>query len=92
MFTQKQMTDAHREYINALLDDLFGRYVNAIAQARHKTPDEVRALIDDAPYGAAKAKQVGLIDDSMYRDELEKANQIVTWLQRVRNFYSGAGW
>src|SRR6476660_8836368 len=72
MFTQKQMTDAHREYVNALLDDLYGRYVNAIAQARHKTPEEVRALIDDAPYGAAKAKQVGLIDDSMYRDELEK--------------------
>jgi protease-4 len=72
MFTQKQMTDAHREYVNSLLDDLYGRYVNAIAQARHKTPEEVRALIDDAPYGAAKAKQVGLIDDSMYRDELEK--------------------
>ena len=72
MFTQKQMTDAHREYVNALLDDLYGRYVNAIAQARHKTPEEVRALIDDAPYGAAKAKQVGLIDDSMYRDDLEK--------------------
>jgi len=72
MFTQKQMTDAHREYINSLLDDLYGRYVNAIAQARHKTPEEVRALIDDAPYGAAKAKQVGLIDDSMYRDEVEK--------------------
>jgi len=72
MFTQKQMTDAHREYVNALLDDLYGRYVNAIAQARHKTPEEVRALIDDAPYGAAKAKQVGLIDDSMYRDDIEK--------------------
>jgi protease IV len=72
MFTQKQMTDAHREYVNSLLDDLYGRYVNAIAQARHKTPEEVRALIDDAPYGAAKAKQVGLIDDSMYRDEVEK--------------------
>ena len=44
MFTQKQMTDAHREYINSLLDDLYGRYVNAIAKARHKTPEEVRAL------------------------------------------------
>src|SRR5438128_12277074 len=50
MFTQKKMTDAHREYINSLLDDLFNRYVNAIAQARHKTPEEVRALIDNAPY------------------------------------------
>ena len=72
MFTQKEMTDAHREYINSLLDDLFGRYVNAIAQARHKTPDEVRTMIDNAPYNAAKAKEVGLIDEAAYRDELEK--------------------
>ena len=32
MFTQKEMTEAHREYINSLLDDLFNRYVKAIAQ------------------------------------------------------------
>ncbi len=38
MFTQKQMTDAHREYINSLLDDLYGRYINTIAQARRKSP------------------------------------------------------
>ena len=72
MFTQKQMTDAHREYINSLLDDLYNRYVNAIAQARHKTPEEVRTLIDNAPYNAAKAKEAGLIDDSTYHDDLEK--------------------
>jgi len=71
-FTQKQMTDAHREYINSLLDDLFNRYVNAIAQARHKTPEEVRTLIDNAPYSATKAKEVGLIDDALYRDDVEK--------------------
>src|SRR5215510_9911757 len=72
MFTQKQMTDAHREYINSMLDDLYGRYINAIAQARHRTPDEVRALIDNAPYSAVKAKEAGLIDDVMYKDEVEK--------------------
>src|SRR5690242_13995341 len=72
MFTQKQMTDAHREYINSMLDDLYSRYVNGVAQARHKSPDDVRKLIDDAPYSAAKAKEVGLIDDSMYHDEVEK--------------------
>src|SRR5678815_4572046 len=72
MFTQKQMTDAHREYINSMLDDLYSHYVNAIAQARHKTPEEVRALIDNAPYSAAKAKEAGLIDDTLYRDDLDK--------------------
>src|SRR5262247_4399285 len=44
MFTQKKMTDAHRQYINELLDDLFGRYVSTIAQARKKSPEEMRAL------------------------------------------------
>jgi protease-4 len=71
MFTQKQMTEAHRQYINELLDDLFGRYKNAIAQARHKSPEEVNTLIDNAPYNAQQAKDAGLIDDAMYRDEVE---------------------
>ena len=72
MFTQKQMTEAHREYINSMLQDLFDRYVNTIAQARHKSPDDVRKLIDDAPYSATQAKQAGLIDDSMYHDAVEQ--------------------
>jgi protease-4 len=72
MFTQKKMTDAHREYVNELLDDLFNRYVNTIAHDRNKTPDEVRKLIDDAPYNAQKAKEVGLIDETAYRDDVEK--------------------
>src|SRR2546429_9916213 len=66
------MTDAHREYINSLLDDLFGRYLEAIAKARKKSTDEVKALIDDAPYSAANAKDAGLIDGAIYRDEVEK--------------------
>src|SRR5262245_36081788 len=71
-FTQKQMTDAHREYINSLVQDLFDRYVDGIAKARNKSIDQVKALIDDAPYSAAKAKEVGLIDGAMYRDDVEK--------------------
>src|SRR3989475_9526454 len=72
MFTQKQMTDAHREFMNSLLDDLFGRFVEAIAKARNKSPEEVKALIDNAPYNAAQAKDAGLIDGALYRDEVEK--------------------
>src|SRR5689334_14808343 len=60
MFTQKKMTDAHREYIDSMLTDLFNRYVETIAKDRHKTADEVRKLIDNAPYSAQQAKQAGL--------------------------------
>ena len=71
-FTRKDMSDAHREFMNSLLDDLFNRYVAAIASGRNITADNVRAIIDEAPYGAAKAKEVGLIDGAEYRDDLEK--------------------
>src|SRR6185503_18364430 len=91
MFTQKQMTDAHREYINSMLDDLYGRYVNAIAQARHKTPEEVRALIDNAPYGAAKAKEAGLIDEALYRDEVEKQMKTMLGYKETDSFVAVRG-
>ena len=71
-FTRKDMSDANREFINSLLDDLFNRYVDAIAKARNKSAADVRALIDDAPYSAAKAKELGLIDGVAYHDEIEK--------------------
>lgn len=71
-FTRKEMSEAHREYINSLLDDLFNRYIESIAKNRSKTVEDVRAIIDNAPYNAAKAKEVGLIDEAAYRDQLEK--------------------
>src|SRR5712671_3244191 len=72
MFTQKEMTPAHREYVNALLDDLYGRFIEEIAKARAKTPDAMKALIDNAPYTAAQAKDAGLIDGALYHDDVEK--------------------
>ena len=72
MFTRKEMTKEHRDVINALLDDFYGRQVEAIAKSRGKSADDVKKLIDNAPYNARQAKDVGLIDGAMYRDELEK--------------------
>jgi len=71
MFTQKEMTEAHKQYVNELLDDLYNRFLNTIAQSRHKSFEEVKALIDNAPYNAEQAKKAGLIDDQLYRDQVE---------------------
>ncbi len=70
-FTRKNMSDAQREVTNALLDDQFNRYVNAIAATRRKSIEDVRAIIDNAPYVATEAKNAGLIDGANYRDEVE---------------------
>ena len=72
IFTRKEMSDAHREATNSLLDDLYGRYVDAIAKGRNKSSADAQAIIDNAPYTAAQAKQAGIIDGALYRDEVEK--------------------
>jgi protease-4 len=70
-FTRKEMTKEHREVVNSLLDDLFNRFINTVAEARKKSADEVRALVDNAPLSAKEAKDAGLIDGTNYRDEVE---------------------
>jgi protease-4 len=71
-FTRKDMSEANREFMNSWLDDQFSRYVDAIAKARGKSAEDIRKIIDDAPYSSAKSKELGLIDGVVYRDELEK--------------------
>ncbi len=70
-YTRKEMSEAHREVLDALLDDMFNRYVETIARTRNKSPEDVRALIDNAPYSAWDAQKAGLIDGANYRDEVE---------------------
>jgi protease IV len=69
-FTRKNMSDAHKLVVNSILDDLYGRLVSTIATSRKKTPEEVRAIIDNAPVSAAQARDQGLIDGASYRDEV----------------------
>ncbi|MBK8148585.1 MAG: signal peptide peptidase SppA [Acidobacteria bacterium] len=69
-YTEKSMTEPHREVINAILDEYYGRMTKAIADERKKSVEDVKALIDNAPYHADDALQVGLIDGASYRDQV----------------------
>lgn len=71
-FTRKEMSDGEKEQLNELLDDIFDRYVQTIAEARKKSVEDVRALIDAAPHGARDAERAGLIDKAAYREEVEQ--------------------
>ena len=62
-FTEKTFTPAHREMTESLNRDTFDQLVQAIAVARKKTPETVRALIDEGPFIAEDALAAGLVDD-----------------------------
>jgi protease-4 len=68
-YTQNQYSPESQEAIAALLDGYFSQVVSAIAEARHKSEAEVRALIDGAPYTAEEALARGLVDRLSYPDE-----------------------
>lgn len=69
-YTEKEMTEGQKEVTNAILDDYYNRVVGAIAESRKKSPEDVKAMIDNAPYNARQAQTQGLIDEALYRDEV----------------------
>jgi protease-4 len=76
LFTEKGFTPAHREMAESLNRDAYEQLVHAIAKARNKTPDEVRAVIDEGPFVAAEALKLGLVDGLAYPDELPQQAKI----------------
>ncbi len=74
-FTEKGFTPPHKEMMEALYGDIFARYIKAVAAARKKTEEEVRALVDHGFYQGRMAVEAGLVDDLLYEDELPRVLQ-----------------
>jgi protease IV len=71
-YTRTNMSEEDREELTEVLQGIYDNQVNAIAQARKKSPDEVRTLIDEGPYSTAQeAKAAGLVDDALYFDQVK---------------------
>ena len=69
-YTKKEMGEGQKEVINAVLDEYYKRFTGAIAESRKKAPEDISKLIDDAPYNAMQAKDLGLIDDAFYKEQV----------------------
>jgi protease-4 len=71
-YTKKEMGEGQREVINAVLDEYYGRFTGGIAESRKKSVEDVKALVDGAPYNANQAKELGLIDGAAYREQVDE--------------------
>jgi protease-4 len=69
-FTRASMSPETKEVMTSVVDDLFADLVNTVAKGRNKSPDTIRALIDDGPFLAKQAKSNGLVDGLRYEDEV----------------------
>ncbi|MBI4875089.1 MAG: signal peptide peptidase SppA [Acidobacteria bacterium] len=70
MFTRGSASEETREVLNSVLDQLFGRLVTVVGASRKRSPEQVRALIDQGPFLAPQAKSGGLVDDLLYEDQV----------------------
>src|ERR1051326_3317603 len=70
MFTRSDMSPETREVMTSIIDDLYGNLVQGIATGRKKSPDEVRAIIDQGPFTAPQALKAGLVDTLSFEDQM----------------------
>ena len=69
-YTKKEMGEGQREVIDAMLDEYYGRFTTAIAESRKKNVEDVKKLVDEAPYNGRQAQELGLIDAAHYREQV----------------------
>jgi protease-4 len=72
LFTRSGMSGEQREVQSSLLDDLYGRYVKRIADARHLDEGRIKSLLDEGILKPGEAVEAGLIDGLVYPDQLEE--------------------
>jgi protease-4 len=72
VYTRTTLSEAHRESLESIVDDLYGRFVGALAEARNKSIEEMEGILDRGPFPAQTALELGLANELLYQDEIEK--------------------
>jgi protease-4 len=74
-FTRTKLSDASRKQLEGVIDDFYEKgIVERIVKLRagkNFTAEQVRKLIDEGPYTARRAQQVGLVDRLAYADTFQ---------------------
>jgi protease-4 len=58
----REMTDAEKKYFQALLDDMHGQFISAVAKGRKMKEEDVKAIADGRVWTGQEAKELKMID------------------------------
>lgn len=75
MSTTREMTEEERQILESMLNNAFSKFVQVIADGRGMTEEEVRKLADGRIYDGRQAKELGLVDDFGYLEDVISAMQ-----------------
>jgi protease IV len=59
----RDLTPAERDYMQHLIDNMYGQFIHAVAEGRKLKEEEVRSLADGRVWTGEQAKQLKLIDE-----------------------------
>lgn len=59
----REMEKEEREYLQALINDVNGQFISAVAEGRGLKPEEVRRLADGRIFTGAQARELKLVDE-----------------------------
>lgn len=101
LLTRDKMSDAHKEEVNSLLDDMYDQITKDVASQRGWSQEETKSKIDQGPYTASEALKAELVDTLMFYDQIDdivkhmigkKSDRIngATYAQRTYYKYSWA--
>jgi protease IV len=71
-FSRTDMSPAHREALELILDRIEGEVTTAFATGRKLDETRARQVLTGGPYAAAGAVQAGVADGVRYRDEVHE--------------------
>lgn len=58
----REMTPEERAYMQSLINNMYGQFVNAVADARHAKPEDIKAIADGRVWTGQEALSMKLID------------------------------
>lgn len=70
-YTETGMSDAFREVIDSMLDEMLKQYLETVAPSRSMSPEQLRAALDEGPFLPPQAEQLGIVDGLLYDDQFE---------------------